>query len=365
MFHRRCTPLFLTLAFAACGDPAAPPVTNKDATPGGNADAAPMMMGNSDAGPNGLDALPSNNADAAGMGNADAAPIGGACNHITGGGCPTMGDVCYYVPSSPMTGDLTCRISIGMPSRQHEETCSLGMQDCAPGFSCLAFQNVNGGVATCLKGCATEAECTGLMGAGMNGYACAIQTADMKAKFCVAKPPSCDPRDVTTCPMNQYCEVTNAGSGCLPEGMVMAGGTCTALGQCMRGAACLNFGSGSHCETICDPMLSNCPTMGDACVAITGENFGFCEAGCDVFAQDCANGDNCTAVSATAVACLGSGMVPLGGACTAATDCVKGGHCLGPTAADRHCLAACDMTHMCPNMAMCQMAGVPWGGVCP
>lgn len=374
MLHLRCraSALLSLSLFAACSDDPVtqpPPGTNKDASVS-NADAG--SMGNADASSMGNpDGSSMGNPDASSMGNPDAMTNPGACNPITGAGCMGMGETCYYVQNPPPTANaLVCRMPIGMTLSTNEQNCRLGQQDCAIGHHCVAFQGVNMDMPFCLKGCATDNDCAGVMGVGMNGYACALDPGDGLAKFCVPRAMGCNIDDPSTCPNDQTCEITATGPGCVPAGMVQKGAACMP-GQCAHGLACLNFGNGGRCEELCNPATAgSCSGMGEVCAGFSVPNvpgdFGACQPGCDVYTQMCPNNGNCTLVSQTAVGCVPSGQVPPGGTCGAMAPCAQGGHCLDLGMGFR-CFTACDMTHPCPTMgATCQMTNpaLPWGGIC-
>jgi hypothetical protein len=352
----RCRSILPTLVLlAACSE--GPASTNKDAT-------ASATDSGADAGLDGGTTSISDSGPLAGMD----ATVSGPCDPVSGGGCDTD-TVCYYVPTAgTMTGELSCRIPIGMPQKQLEETCSLGQNDCAPGLQCIQFQGLPNPI--CFKACSTNAQCAGLMG-NAERYACSLGTADGKLRLCAPMGDACDPANPTSCAMTETCQLVQTGPECVPAGTAARGAACggSAMPQdnCGNGLACLNFGDGAKCQEMCNPNSPMCRTMGEGCAGFTVPGvqgtFGFCQPACDVFEQMCPNNGNCTATGPTSVGCVPSGTAAVGESCGQMQPCARGGHCLLNQQGMGTCYAACDATHPCPMNQTCQMQP-PLPGVC-
>jgi hypothetical protein len=114
----------------------------------------------------------------------------------------------------------------------------------------------------------------------------------------------CDLFNDTVCQPAEKCtflvESTNpfeGRPGCAPDGTVDPGDACTFSGSpgiddCKDGSLC----SGGVCLEICTVTPNSCP-QGGTCVHndayFDNANIGLCEPGCDLYGQDCDNGETC------------------------------------------------------------------------
>jgi hypothetical protein len=286
----------------------------------------------------------------------------GACDPVALSGCMAP-DTCI-VPATMGTLAPQCRMAAAMPVA-FEQTCNPALANCAPGYACLQFQGEMG-MPACRKVCHANnnADCAGLMGASPS-YSCLIPfSADYG--LCAPTPTACVPY-MDMCPAMQYCQILpNNMTGCIPEGTANVGEAC-GMTACKKGGICLNLQgtAGAQCYQPCDPNTAMSCGANAACGGLQGLSFGLCRmsTSCTPVMDMCPMGEACAQVAQGQFGCAPEGAQPNQpcpmGACT------KGYLCVGPSQMAATCKQACDMTHACPMMGMCQMLqGLPVG-VCP
>jgi hypothetical protein len=79
---------------------------------------------------------------------------------------------------------------------------------------------------------------------------------------------------------------------------------------------------------------------------------------CDLFKQDCAEGEGCTMAGGQSV-CVAVGTVAEGGACATGNDCSKGNFCTSDG-----CRRLCDDAHPCPKGSCQKFDNAPNLGAC-
>ena len=196
--------------------------------------------------------------------------------------------------------------------------------------------------------------------------------------------------DVGVCIVECQSECNAGASRCTPQGVQTCGQTNDDLclewlpaAACGAGLGCSDL-SGT-CEPACrnnadcaDPIIpmacvagackvqSECdPATGVGCQApaecnlATDSGGGVCLQPCDPLGAACGGGDTCVLLG-NASLCLAPGVVPVGGACDAGTDCVAGAACLqddtGP-----HCYTLCNSQNpgnICAAGSACTDLGI-------
>jgi hypothetical protein len=317
------------------------------------------MQGNPDAGSGNPDAM-GGNPDAMG-GNPDATAAG--CNPVDGTGCMAPNQ-CIAAPSGNMVTPA-CRQEAN-PTIAFEQNCSVPTANCQHGYACLQFQGEMG-MPSCRKVCrnGNDGDCAGLVGTSTS-YACLLPFSQDYG-LCMARPHSCVPYN-DNCPAMQYCQsLTQSTTGCIPEGTANVGDACGASSACKKGGICIRLqgDATSKCYKPCDPNGANTCGMNSACAGFQGISWGACVASvaCTPLMDNCPAMQACAPISATSFACAPEGGQP-GQSCPSGT-CTKGYICAGASAMAATCLKACDATHACPNMGMCQMLMGSTIGVCP
>jgi hypothetical protein len=168
-----------------------------------------------------------------------------------------------------------------------------------------------------------------------------------------------------------------------------AGGQCflgCSAGTCRDGYSCFNFAEIPVCWTTaaseCDPTTMNtCPQdggttddagtyFGKVCVPLGDDPVGLCWNACDVFEQNCAQDEACTADEMTGQAdCAGAGLGSDGEACKYLNDCAAGLACHdegGNSVCRAYCggpgNGACPMGQTCKDLS--QMVPKSRIGIC-
>ncbi|TNF31322.1 MAG: hypothetical protein EP329_12535 [Deltaproteobacteria bacterium] len=271
----------------------------------------------------------------------------------TGGHCVPLGDSGGYcipagtgAPGATCEGDGECAPGALCVNRTCAAACNLtGSPGCGDGAACQDF-GLSGGVGFCLDYCPGFTSAPGTCGEGFG----------------------CQP----TGPTNGYCSAV---------GTLSAGQECgDSLGTCGEFLFCTRVQSSdpSRCEPMCD---RTAPELGDSQCA-TGETcaeldeihqIGACFPGCQPFVAESANGCTedgrklCLPIDDGSHAlCLGSGAVPIGGACTAGDDCQGDAFCERPSGETTGtCKKVCktfDASQSgCAENEVCSMYQTSWG----
>jgi hypothetical protein len=160
------------------------------------------------------------------------------------------------------------------------ENCSMPLQNCSPGLSCLNIE----GAPKCYQVCtqADPAECEAISDP-MTTFLCyPIQRGDesitLEYGLCVGQA-ACDPLD-DKCASDETCSLVNARlNACEMSGMVPFGGDCT-MENCMKGGVCVGLVDpngnplGTKCYQPCDFTMPMCMT--GTCMNVGIEGYGIC-----------------------------------------------------------------------------------------
>lgn len=172
-------------------------------------------------------------------------------------------------------------------------------------------------------------------------------------------PGACDPFVARSCGVGRLCVATEDATGtrCVSAASSLRGegSSCTSSNQCAEGLDCVTRGSTTRCYRRCRPdSLRTCGA--DSRCWITGFDRAGCVdyclnigPPCDVVRQDCASGFACYSywddeLVAVSSLCATTGTAPVGAACTALNDCVRGASCI-----DRLCRRVCNTTADCTS----------------
>ncbi|MFZ5470527.1 MAG: hypothetical protein ACOZIN_13910 [Myxococcota bacterium] len=191
-----------------------------------------------------------------------------------------------------------------------DDQCSLSMQACDAGQSCLLTALEDGGQAT----------------------RCAGGACDLVLQ---------------NCPVGEKCTyVSDAGGferGCAPEGTADEGSPCTGTpssNTCRAGLVCAlrelpDGGVDTACARFCNTTAQcTSPKLCNVVLTLAGtaERPTLCgdpPPSCDLFAQDCQRLNDACYPSGSVAACFPEGTLGDGEACVYSNDCVKGSACTG------------------------------------
>jgi hypothetical protein len=126
-------------------------------------------------------------------------------------------------------------------------------------------------------------------------------------------------------------------------------------------------GGACRVSSQCDPATGMGCQAPDQCFLASDSGGGVCLTTCDSVAPDCPAGEACVQFG-NAAYCLTPGNVPVGGACSRATDCVAGATCLDDGAGSGLCFTLCNFQApgaVCAAGTICQDLGIDGRlGVC-
>ncbi len=182
--------------------------------------------------------------------------------------------------------------------------CSVQVQDCPAGESCLMFQDDGGTFgARCFSGCnLTDQDCDA-------GFKCAYALdAGAAARECV---PAGDAGEGEACVTTAVSDTCAPGLICLPDPLPDGGSP----------LVCIRF-----CNSIQDCAAPQ------ACFVVvlpeqSPERPFICESPCDLFGADCPPGLSCYP-GTVAPGCYPTGITAVGEPCTFSLECVTGAACV-------------------------------------
>lgn len=192
---------------------------------------------------------------------------------------------CQSLPGQPCTQEVGCAPAPAGTAYVCNPVAELGL----PANSCAPADPANGGLCATDDGCTSHRCVNGHCSSGESGSECA------DAADCAASAPLC---------VGNQCSAGTVGSACESPGDCASSASFCVKGACSSGKA------GSPCSTSAD-----CAPSAPHCVA------GACHAG--------TNGDPCVTKADCAPShplCVGghcTGLVALGGSCTASSDCAQ------------------------------------------
>jgi len=190
-------------------------------------------------------------------------------------------------------------------------------------------------------------------------------------------PGTCDLLSNLGCKDTESCAPQeSAPPKCIAAGKAIVGAGCKYVDDCVPQALCVNSASGGVCRGRCDTSLDpiaackgdgGCSPLSGAAAA--SAHLGVCTpiVKCNFLTSEgCAPNEQCypSQKAAGGSVCTKPGAVPLGGACKAANDCIKGHVCASVTGKPNACVQVCDVTYQnmafaCANGKTCNKALVP------
>jgi len=203
--------------------------------------------------------------------------------------------------------------------------------------------------------CAADCYCgNGSCDAGENDMTCALDCPLCGDAVCAGD------ETEATCPGDCYCGndsceswenettcVEDCGAGVCPDGTCQASestATCQADCYCGNGS-CDDGEATSTCPQDCASTWcgdGNCDPGEDTVTCPEDCQSGCVDVTCDLWPQcGCQTGQKCSIVSGDIRGCVLAGSVPVGGICTADTECAEGSICVGPAAGELRCLQWC------------------------